>query len=259
MKKIIKVHPHFEHLREYIKEIPEKFNDRGELIYDLRNHVRVDEVEGVKIVIKSFRKIYLANKFIYAFFRPTKASRAYEYALILKEKGIQTPQPIAYIDCMQNGMLKSGYFVALFTDYRPLSSFNFEDQMMTKQLLDNLSRFTYKLHREGIYHEDYTLDNILFLENKEGYDFALIDNNRMKLIPVNEKMAAKNLGRLGLAPEMMTYLIRKYAELGNVDLLKELKLYYDYKYESSVRAKLKARLKRYKNWINFTMRPVKHQ
>ncbi|AWW31097.1 lipopolysaccharide kinase [Echinicola strongylocentroti] len=249
MRKIIQVNSKFKHLRGYLEEIPDKFGQRGEVIYDLRNQVRIDEVNGVKLVIKSFRKIYLANRLIYAYFRPTKAKRAFEYGRLLQEHGINTPEPVAYIDCLENGMLRAGYFVSLYTDYQPLSSFDASDAGRARALLDSLAHFTIKLHQNRIFHEDYTLSNVLYQEQDGGFDFTLIDNNRLKFASINEKLAAKSLNRLGFQPEMLTYLVRRYAEISGMDALKELKLFYDYKYETSLKYQTKNKLKRLRNLL----------
>ncbi|WP_200975531.1 lipopolysaccharide kinase InaA family protein [Echinicola sp. 20G] len=244
MKKIIHIHDQFKHLRKYLEEIPEKFEERGTVIYNERNQVRTDMVRGEKIVVKSFRKIYLANRFIYAYLRPSKAKRAYEYALMLQQEGINTPQPVAFIDCIEKGMLKAGYFVSVYTDYKPLSSFDTHDVAKSREMLESLARFTLNLHLHKIYHEDYTLGNILYHEQNGQYDFALIDNNRLKQIRISESDAVKSLNRLGFQPEAMTYLIRRYMELRGTNALKGLKLFYDYKYEASLRYGAKTRLKK---------------
>lgn len=249
MRKSIHVNAKYEHLRTYLENIPEEFEARGEVVYDLRNQVRVDEVSGVKIVIKSFRKIYLANRIIYAYFRPSKAKRAYEYGLLLQDHGINTPDPVAYIDCVENGMLKAGYFVSLYTDYQPLSAFDASDADKARALLDGLAHFTMKLHQNRIFHEDYTLSNVLYQEVDGNFDFTVIDNNRLKFTSIDEKLAAKSLNRLGFQPEMLTFLVRRYAEISGMDALKELKLFYDYKYEANLKYKTKHKLKRLRNHL----------
>ncbi|GGZ35059.1 hypothetical protein GCM10007049_30590 [Echinicola pacifica] len=249
MKVDLVINPKYHYLEEYIKSIPQTFDHKGQLIYDLRNHVRVDQVSGARLVIKSYRKIYLANRLIYNFLRPTKSKRAYSYGFALQQRGINTPEPIAYIDYYRFGQLKGGYFISLFSDYEPLTHFNLEQMDHTVQMLDALAVFIHRLHQNGVFHEDFTLNNILYKEEDGQFDFMVIDNNRLKLRKVSMRDAMKNLNRLNLNPEMMTYLIRKYSEANGLDTLKELKLYYDFKYEKSLQGKVKQRLKQYKRLI----------
>ncbi|MFA6335511.1 MAG: hypothetical protein WCX48_08155 [Bacteroidales bacterium] len=49
------------------------------------------EVEGFVLVVKYFKKITLANKFIYAHVRKSKARRAYEHSELLLSKGFTSP------------------------------------------------------------------------------------------------------------------------------------------------------------------------
>jgi hypothetical protein len=41
---------------------------------------------------------HLINKIVYKKFRKSKARRSYEYATLLLDKGIGTPQPIAFLE-----------------------------------------------------------------------------------------------------------------------------------------------------------------
>ncbi len=63
-----------------------------------RNKIKLFELEGKTINIKSFKIPHLINKIAYKYFRKSKARRSYEYANRLIENGIGTPQPIAYAE-----------------------------------------------------------------------------------------------------------------------------------------------------------------
>ena len=69
------------------------------------------------LCIKRFRRPLLVNRIAYTFFRPTKAQRAYENALILESKGINTPTAVAYIIRSQMGLIADSYLVTLYCTF----------------------------------------------------------------------------------------------------------------------------------------------
>ncbi|QRE24688.1 Kdo domain containing protein, partial [Flavobacterium psychrophilum] len=48
--------------------------------------------------VKSFKIPFFFNGIVYKFFRKSKAERSYNYAKILSEKGIGTPNPIGFYE-----------------------------------------------------------------------------------------------------------------------------------------------------------------
>ncbi len=84
--------------------------------------VRKADIQGTTITIKYFKKISLANKFIYRYIRKSKAQRAYEHSLLILNKGFSTPSPIAYINCYKNGMLSQSYYLCLYSSDKPLET-----------------------------------------------------------------------------------------------------------------------------------------
>ena len=94
------------------------FNSKGILFGDgKRNKIKLFELEGKTINIKSFKVPNLINKIAYKYFRKSKARRSFEYATTLLEKGIGTPQPIAYLENYDVVGLKDSYFVSDHLDY----------------------------------------------------------------------------------------------------------------------------------------------
>jgi hypothetical protein len=75
------------------------FSSTGILFGDgKRNTIKLFELEGYTINIKSFKVPNLINKIAYKYFRKSKARRSYEYAVRLLENGIGTPKPIAFFE-----------------------------------------------------------------------------------------------------------------------------------------------------------------
>lgn len=212
--------PRYEFLRSYVEDIPQKFNSLGEIVHKTRNVIRVDVGDNVKLVIKSYRKIYLFNQFFYAHILPSKAKRAYLYAKTLIDKGFKTPEPVAYIECIRKGLMQESYFISTYTDYRELKYISDMPQEEGRMVLDALAQYTHQLHQQDIYHKDYSVGNILFKKNGLSYDFTLVDNNRMKFSRSSFAYRMKNLRRLDLPLPALAYLCQEYARLsGENELL----------------------------------------
>ena len=89
------------------------FKNTGKLFGDgKRNIIKLFEVDGKTINIKSFKIPNLINKIAYRYFRKSKARRSFEYATLLLEKGIGTPQPIAYLENYDYIGLKDSYYAS---------------------------------------------------------------------------------------------------------------------------------------------------
>ena len=63
-----------------------------------RNKIKLFDLERTQINIKSFKVPNLINTIAYKYFRKSKARRSFEFANILLENKIGTPQPIAYFE-----------------------------------------------------------------------------------------------------------------------------------------------------------------
>jgi tRNA A-37 threonylcarbamoyl transferase component Bud32 len=229
-KSTFNINENFLHLTGYVLYLPFSFDKLGGTIHETRNVVKVQTVDGLKLVIKSYQKIYLANRLIYRFFRKTKGERALTYANYLLEKGINTPKPIAYINSYKNGLFQEGYFICEYTDFISLNYFKENNIGIPFQLLEDLVHFIVKLHENGIFHGDFTLGNILFKMEKNWYSFSLIDNNRINIGSISPNKGLKNLKKLDLQAEEMAYLVKSYARIRGISQEKALKVFFDMKY-----------------------------
>ena len=211
------VHPDYRHLEDYVREIPERFDALGRVIHQDRNTLRRVEIADTALVIKSYGRIYLPNRIRYTYFYPSKAQRAYDYAGVLLENGFQTPRPVAYIERFARGILAESYFISEYTDFQPLKTIRTLPSYEQAALLEDLATFTYRLHQSHIYHGDYSIGNILFKKLDGGFEFSLVDNNRMKFGPVNFERGIRTMGRLGLPAEQLVAIGKMYGRLWNVD------------------------------------------
>lgn len=217
MSRKIIIDPDYTHLEEYIRAIPERFNELGTVIHDDRNILRHHEIGNVRLVIKSFRRIYLPNRIRYTYFYPSKAQRAFDYARLLLDRGFLTPRPIAYIECTNNLLLTHSYFVSEHTDFEPLKLIGELPAGEQEELLEELSRFTHRLHQNHIYHGDYSIGNILFKKIGGRFEFSLVDNNRIKFGPVSFSRGVRTMGRLGLSAEQLVVFGKMYGQLWGID------------------------------------------
>ena len=90
MKKEIYINPAFKHLSAAINSISENFENKGELTHTGRNQVRVIDVNGFKMVAKYFKRITIANRYIYATIRKSKAQRSFENSVHLFPNQLHT-------------------------------------------------------------------------------------------------------------------------------------------------------------------------
>ena len=77
----IGVNPDFQELSSFVHELPTVFETGGKVIYKGRNELKEFDVEGKKLIVKSYQLPHLLNRIIYNFFRASKAKRSYSYAV----------------------------------------------------------------------------------------------------------------------------------------------------------------------------------
>lgn len=179
MNPIIHINPKYLHLKDFILNIPAQFYEMGTPIHTGRNELRLVETENVKIVIKHFKRITEINRFIYANFRKSKGRRSFEHSMQLIEKGFASPEPVAYINLIKGGILTDDYYICLYCDFRPFKELLSKPLAEAQKGLEEYAKYTYKLHKCGIFHKDYSTSNILFNDNGGNYEFSLIDDNRL--------------------------------------------------------------------------------
>lgn len=248
--------PKFKNAEKNIQYILDNFSVSGKNFDDRqRNQIKLFDFEGKTINVKSFKKPNFINKIAYKFFRKSKARRSFEYANILLEKGIGTPQPIAFQENYDFIGLTSSYYVSEHLDvdltYREISQdFTYPD---TENILKQFVAFCYKLHQNGIEFLDHSPGNTLIKKTSENqYDFFLVDLNRMRF---HEKMdfetRMKNLSRLTPQKEIVAYMAKEYAQISgeNQDKVFERMWFYTDTFQNKFHRKkrLKKKLKFWKN------------
>lgn len=209
--------PSFEFLDKQISVSISQFESTGTLFGDgKRNIIKLFELEGKTVNIKSFKIPNLINKIAYKYFRKSKARRSFEYATLLLEKGIGTPEPIAYLENYNWIGLKDSYYASehLQCDltYRELVEIpDFPDH---ENILRQFTQFSFLLHQSGVEFLDHSPGNTLIKKATEGkYEYFLVDLNRMNFhAQMDFQQRMKNLSRLTPQKEMIATMSNEYSK-----------------------------------------------
>ena len=216
------LHPDFVSLAPFVRSLPRLFaEDKGKVIHKGRNELRVLSHEGKNYVVKSFRRPNWVNRFVYGFFRPSKAKRSFDNALLLQSIGVGTPQPVAYYNVRSWGGLcfEKSYFVTLCSEgvhrYAELFTTRFD---YADEVLRAIGSLTAVLHEHRLAHKDYGRANILFRRTPEGkIELELVDLNRMYHGELDLQKGCRNFERLPATPHMHRLMAEAYAEARGFD------------------------------------------
>ncbi len=216
LKRKIVIDPKHSELKEWVENLPSRFNSEGVRIWHRRNEVKLFDVEGRAINVKRYCiPPFFFNRIIYLFFRAPKAERAYQYALHLLSEGVGTAAPIAYIVEHNWLLIKHSYFVSEhLTSHSTLRDIETTEG---GELLCELGRFTAMLHSKGIYHRDYSSDNILYRIVQGRPHFCLVDINRMFFGEIDFELGCRAFERLLLSEQQLEIVGRAYAAARNFD------------------------------------------
>ena len=181
-----------------------------------RNTIKLFDLNGQSINIKSFKIPNLINKIAYRYFRKSKARRSFEYATNLLEKGIGTPQPIAYLENYNWLGLTSSFYVSehLVTELTFRELVEIPEYPENEIILRQFTQFCFDLHEKGIEFLDHSPGNTLIKKvGDQKYAFYLVDLNRMNFhTTMDFDMRMKNLSRLTPKKEMIAIMSEEYAK-----------------------------------------------
>ena len=206
--------------KDLMVNIKNYFNqEKSETIFQKRNTIKIVEFEGGKYVVKSFRVPHILNQIVYRFFRDSKARRSFDNSWKLVKMGVNTPQPIGYVEFSTNLRFKESYYISDFFDYdfEIRAVFNDKDFKDRETILTKFIEFTYKLHNKKVYHIDYSPGNILVKKMTYGYTFSIIDVNRMKFIELDDELRMKSLAKLTNDIEDNEFMVKAYANISKRD------------------------------------------
>lgn len=208
--------PELNHLIEDFEAGGKEFGDQD------RNTLKLFDLKGKPLNVKSFKVPNLVNKIAYRYFRKSKAQRSFEYAHILLGKGIKTPDPVAYFQESSGIFFGKSFYISRHLNY----DFTYRELVHDKtfpnryEVLKYFTRFTFKLHENGIEFLDHSPGNTLIVVDENGnYEFYLVDLNRMKFHgqPLDYPTRIQNFSRLTPDKYMVLEMSREYARLMSGD------------------------------------------
>jgi len=215
---ILRLNQGYEKFENILIEYVQFFNTKGEdFVIGQRNQIKLFDLNGQTINIKSFKVPHFINKIAYKYFRKSKAKRSFEFANKLIELGIGTPKPIAYAEFSSVIGLEKSYYVSeqLQCDLTYRELVEIPDYPDHENILRQFTRFSFELHEKGIEFIDHSPGNTLIKKNANGnYDFFLVDLNRMEFhsaLTFEQRM--HNLRRLTPLKEMVAVMSNEYAKL----------------------------------------------
>jgi hypothetical protein len=195
-----------------LKDFEKFFEENQNTIKNNRNIIKKLRFGEIETVTKSFKKPNFMQGMIYKFFRKTKAKRSFEHSLLLNQNGIKTPEPLCYIEVFNRFRLLQSYYISRQINYDFTLEFAaYKEAEDYKDILKSFIDFTYNLHKKNIMHLDYVVGNICVKKIDKGYDFFLVDLNRLYKGVVTSKTGVKNLKRISRDPEIIKILAEEYA------------------------------------------------
>lgn len=205
------LNPKYKHLQSYLEHIEEHFECEGHEIYRDRNVIRTLKVGDMTLVVKRYARPSSMKRLAQRTFRSPKAKKAYVRPLQLRERGFESPEPVAFVRCNKGWFDSTTYFVCLQSKYKydlsQLSTFSPEIQ---DEVIREFARFAANLHDHGFYHRDFSADNILFDRVRDRIHFSLIDTNSISVgRPVSVEKGCANFAQL-ISDEVFTDKLAKY-------------------------------------------------
>jgi hypothetical protein len=213
----ITIHHEFQQYHNVLSDSIDNFDFSGILFVDgNRNKIKLFEIGSTFVNIKSFKKPNFYNQIIYKYLRKSKAQRSFEFANILLEKNIGTPQPIAFCENSSFLGIQESYYACehLQCDLTFRELVEIPDYPEHAIILQQFMHFCFELHEKGVEFLDHSPGNTLIVKTGPGeYQFYLVDLNRMQFhdqMPFELRM--KNLARLTPKKVMIEQMSVYYAE-----------------------------------------------
>lgn len=207
-------------LYDFVHTLPSSFDTlpNATVLHKGRNEIKLVAIGDYKLVVKSYRSISFFNRIIYGRLRQSKSVRAYTNAMHLLSLGIATPKPIAAIDNYSHGVLCESMFIAELSEFHPI---DFETMSVQERdsLLDALAQFLARIHKLGVQHNDLNPANLRYRKGENGYEFELIDNNRMifRYRALTERERLKDLRHFSCDTLPYVYVLDRYARLTGIN------------------------------------------
>ena len=212
--------------RAQIEELPQRLDREGVTLHSGRNLIKRLGFAGpggepIEVAVKAFAVPAPVRGFVYANLRQSKARRCMVNARMLAQSGVGTPDPVASIEYEDHRCLRRSYYVCRYWPH---------DQNLTallyggvpsgsdaQALLEALAEFTAAQHDRGVLHLDYNPGNILVRSENDGFEFALVDLNRLRFRHLNIGDRISGLVRLTTRDDCLRIIGRRYARFCPAD------------------------------------------
>lgn len=202
------------------------------LLLDSRNRVsavrlRLSDGREIGVVAKEFFP-HGINR-LKSLLRRSRAERAWRGALALCQRGIPTPQPVAYLEKRRMWVRWFGrcariaasveHALFLAEEIKPAEEirtlFRNLDAPNLRPLLTRLASHLFLCHERGILHRDLSDGNILVEWTDDGgVKFYLLDTTRLRLCQrLGRFRRIKNFIRLGIPAELQSFFLAEYFRL----------------------------------------------
>jgi len=216
----LQLNKNYQNFKQDIQNIQKVFTQSTQSIHKARNELKIIKLNDLECVVKSFKIPHFINKIAYTFFRQGKAKKSFINAMKLQELEINTPEPIGIIEFFKFGLLEESYFISCFEPYdftiREVFHHKVDD---VEQILKEFAKFTYEIHKKGVWHVDYSLGNILISKQANGsYRFSLVDINRMEFKHISPEEGLKNFNKFWAKFDTdLPIIAKEYAKLSGFD------------------------------------------
>ena len=203
----------YRYLFGFIESLPKRFGIGGETLHQGRNQIKAFVVQDTEIVVKHYKHPNFVQKVAYRWIRPSKAKRAYLYALRLAEMNIDTPEAVACVEKRRWGGLWDSWFISTRCGDESLFPVLVETPDYNRTIAKSFAHFLVGLHAKGFLHGDLNLANILYRKEKDGYHFTVIDINRSKFMDApSQSECLHNLMRVTHRVDLLRDIITSYAQ-----------------------------------------------
>lgn len=216
MKTKFQINPIFARMKDFMESLPAIFDENGETIKKDRNEIKIIQHEDLKLCIKSFNRVTVLNRYIYSWFRSTKAKRSYKVARKLEKRNINTPAPVGYVEVYGRwGILEKAFYVSLYQEH-DYDMADVLDKSIAKQevILTAFAEYMAKVvHPAGAWHNDLSPGNVLINSKENGeWSFSFIDLNRLVFKNrISSFQGLSNLKKMTNKPVALSLMAEQYA------------------------------------------------
>lgn len=207
------LNPKYEALRGYLTHLDAHFEQEGHEIHNGRNVIRTLQTDGLTLCVKRYAPPSFRRKVQQLLFKKSKGKLAYLSPLLLRERGFESPESVAFVRYRHGLWNATTYFVSLLSTYRySMQSLLKEDKATQAEVVRHFARFAAHLHEDGFLHRDFSSSNILYDKVGERYHFSLVDTNSMKCgTAVSVEAGCRNLAQLSGDDAFFALLAECYA------------------------------------------------